>query len=792
MGDIYLIGNAHLDPVWLWHWQEGFTEVLATFRSALDRMKDFDDFKFTSACAVYYQWVEKADPQMFAEIQERVKEGRWNIVGGWFLQPDCNMPAGESFARHALISQRYFQEKFGLMATCGYNVDSFGHNAALPKILKASGMDNYIFMRPMPHENETLDDVFEWESADGSKVTTFRIPWFYNIDDSRLHLIAELKKKSEEDGRDYMAFYGVGNHGGGPTIDIIEKLHQSEVPGLIFSTVDEYSQKADLGECRTIKGELQNHARGCYSACSFVKKSNRKCENNLLLAEKLAFMAEKLTGLPYPKKRLEKAWKNVLFNQFHDILCGCSVEGAYEDAGYLYGETMSITEQIIHLSMQKIGRSIDTLMGETLPMYKDSKHWKHWLNEVVPVPVVIFNPYSWEVTQTVQINAIADCVLDASGAEIPFQIVRGEQTNGADDKFNTTFSATVPAFGYVVYRFWYDKKPQTQVENPLKIEETVLENEKIRVEFDRMTGDIKRFWNKATNEEIISKACSAILLDETSCDTWAHDKKYLGEKVGMFTNPEFKIMEQGPVRAMLRVTTTSGKSTLRRDYYLTADSDRIVVKAAVDFHEKHKVLKIAFPIGDAPILSQIPYGTIERAQNTGEEFCQSFTAAGKLCVANDGQYGYDSAENELRLTILRGAIYADHFGERDDFCEYMEQGVQKFSYSVAPFTTKAAAFRQAEELNVPVRCLVDSFHAGDLPERMSGLELDADNLIVTAIKKAEDEDATVLRFFEAEGKDASAKLRLYEQEAKITIGHDGVKTLKLTGAECQEIDFIER
>ena len=140
MKKTYLIGNAHIDPVWLWRWQEGFSEIRATFRSALDRMNDYPDFRFTSACAVYYEWIEKVDPEMFAEIQRRVREGRWNIVGGWFLQPDCNIPSGESLARHSLISQRYFKEKFGITAKTGYNVDSFGHNASIPMILRQSGM----------------------------------------------------------------------------------------------------------------------------------------------------------------------------------------------------------------------------------------------------------------------------------------------------------------------------------------------------------------------------------------------------------------------------------------------------------------------------------------------------------------------------------------------------------------------------------------------------------------------------------------------------------------------------
>ena len=229
MAKLYLIGNAHLDPIWLWRWQEGFSEILATYRSALDRMKEFPNFKFTSACAVYYQWIEKVDPEMFQEIQERVKEGRWNIAGGWFLQPDCNIPSGESFARHGLISQRYFQEKFGIIAKVGYNVDSFGHNASLPQILKKSGMEGYVFMRPMPEEQGRDETVFLWQSPDGTEITAYRIPYFYNIDTTRMEVFDWIREKADQQDMDMMAFYGVGNHGGGPTIALLHAMSEKEM-----------------------------------------------------------------------------------------------------------------------------------------------------------------------------------------------------------------------------------------------------------------------------------------------------------------------------------------------------------------------------------------------------------------------------------------------------------------------------------------------------------------------------------------------------------------------------------
>ena len=223
MKKLYLIGNSHIDPVWLWRWQDGYSEVLATFRSVLDRMKEFEDYKFVSACAVYYEWVEKTDPEMFEEIKQRVKEGRWDIVGGWYLQPDCNIPCGESFARHALVSQRYFKEKFGVIARTGYNVDSFGHNASLPKILRGGGMNRYVFMRPCEEEYALGFDNFIWKSDDGSEVTTSRLSHYTFFSDEEIKLVHDNADKTAVDGIERMSFFGLGNHGGGPSAKLLAK-----------------------------------------------------------------------------------------------------------------------------------------------------------------------------------------------------------------------------------------------------------------------------------------------------------------------------------------------------------------------------------------------------------------------------------------------------------------------------------------------------------------------------------------------------------------------------------------
>lgn len=780
MPDVYMIGNAHLDPVWLWRWQDGFSEILATYRSALDRLYEFPETKFTSACVVYYQWIEKMAPDMFAEIQEMVKQGRWEIVGGWFLQPDCNIPSGESFMRHTLISQRYFQEKFGVIATTGYNVDSFGHNAGIPKILRAGGMENYVFMRPSLTEQGRSESVFWWESDDGSRVAAFRIPIRYNLNAKSLHQLEQIIDKANVENQDMMAFYGVGNHGGGPTIRMLHTFNEMNRKELRYSTVGTYFDKVRNDALPTIQGELQHHARGCYSAETSIKKGNRKCEENLIAAERLCLMANRLTGTKYPAKKLNKAWKNVLFNQFHDIMGGCCIKTAYEDASYLHGEAMSITEQEINAAMQRITWHIDTLQGETLPSYKydlhDKGQWAIWEHEVLGTPVVVFNIHPWPVRQTVQVFAYANKMTDEKGEEIPFQLVRGEHTDGTD-KMNTAFIAEVPAMGYRVYRLFTEKKSGEIFPVELKATETTLENSLIYLELDKTTGDICKLYDKKTGKYLINQPCKAILLDESACDTWAHDKKYLGEICGQFRATQFELTELGAVRASIRVTSVCENSTIQRTYTVTAGSDQVKVFAKVDFHEKHKTLKFTFPMENETVTAQIPFGTVTRQGYTGEEPCQKWFASGNLCVANDCKYGYDTDDGQMRLTVLRSAIYADHFAQRDEFNVHMEQGIHEFTYSLYPSSSHSENEKKAAQLNFGLRRVLGSFHKGHLPEKMGCVESDNENVIISAVKQKEDGDGIILRIYDLSGEDSQANIQLFDQTILVRIPHNGLVTV---------------
>lgn len=786
MNKLHLIGNAHLDPVCLWRWKDGFPEILNTYRSALDRMKEFSDFVFTSACAGYYEWVETVDPAMFAEIQQRVREGRWCIVGGWFLQPDCNAPCGESFARHALISQRYFLEKLGVMAKNGYNVDSFGHNASLPQILRLSGMENYVFMRPDARENPEIPEIFRWESADGSSVAAYRLR-SYGLTEKDLHIFDELKDSATADGHSRMAFYGVGNHGGGPTIRLLSAICARGAADEGFSSPNAYFDSLDKANLPVWKTELQHHARGCYSAVTQIKMANRRCEQNLLAAEAMCTLATRLTDVKYPHKKLQKAWKDLLFNQFHDILGGCSIQSAYKDAAMLHSEILSITEQEIHRAAARITRKIDTLCGRDLPAAKDFSNWYLWDAEPLGTPIVVFNPHAWSVRTAVTLAADAARAIDPDGNATPIQRVRGEQTNGTE-LYASTFIAEVPAYGYAVYRV-FGMGEHTTFTPEVHVDEHTLENSRIRVTFAN-DGTIAEMFDKAQDKPILVGVPPLVLLDETDCDTWAHGKDSLGETVALFGSASFSVIEAGEVRATLRVTTRYGASTVIQDYTLTNGSDTLTVNMTVDFHEKHRALKLQFP-ANGNIAAEIPYGSILRQQNTGEEPCGAWLATGALGFASNFVGGYDTENGFVRPTVLRGAIYADHYGQntRDDRCAYMDMGVGQFTYTLFPFSGAADAARRAAELNTESIVYVDSFHAGEMEQCYSAFSADNANIVVTAIKAAEDENGEILRFYNAVGEDGHAVLSLFGESVECSFHHNEIKTFRTTG---EELDLLER
>ncbi|MBI5669074.1 MAG: alpha-mannosidase [Chloroflexi bacterium] len=751
---LHMIGNAHIDPVWLWQWHEGFHEVKATFRSALDRMKEYDDFIFVASSAAFYDWVEKSDPAMFAEIKQRVREGRWQVVGGWWIEPDCNIPGGESFVRQGLYGQRYFKEKLGVTARVGFNVDSFGHSGTLPQILKKSGLSYYVFLRPMPHEKSLPSRLFWWEADDGSRVLAFRIAfeylsWGKELDIHVRRCADEMKDPQDE----FMCFYGVGNHGGGPTRENLESIYRlnadPDLPTLVLSSPEAFFESVESKNWHlpVVHSDLQKHASGCYAAHSGIKRWNRLAENRLLAAEKWSILAAHTTGQPYSTD-FERAWKSVLFNQFHDILAGTSLEAAYDDARDSYGEALTIADRQMNYAVQSFAWNI------------------HIEPEAGMKPIVVFNPHTWPVKANVELEMYRwepSAVLVAeNGQRIPHQEVQSATSTG---RVRLSFMADLPALGYRTYRLLPKGEPAET--NPVQASDTVLENERLRLEFDPQTGYIARLYDKQAQVEVFKgDAATPVVIDDRS-DTWGHDVFRFDQIAGAFKAVSVRLVEHGPVKSVIRVTSEYGKSTLVQDFTMYPNRSQIDVNVVVDWREQLKVLKLRFPINVdfMKVTHEVPYGTIEQFANGEELPVQSWVdvsgiARGRgnlygFSLLNDGKYSLDVNVRDIGLTVLRSPAYAHHVPHTlkpGALHSYIDQGIQRFSYSMLPHAgswEQAGTVKRAAELNQRPIALVATYHPeGKLPQADCFIDVKPDNVIVSVLKKAEDNDDMIIRAYE--------------------------------------------
>ncbi|MGI6148324.1 MAG: alpha-mannosidase [Limnochordia bacterium] len=784
---LHMIGNAHIDPVWLWRWQEGLQEAKATFRSALDRMQEYPDFKFTASSAALYEWVEENDPAMFEEIKERVAEGRWSIVGGWWVEPDCNIPAGESYVRQALYGQRYFAAKFGRKTAVGFNPDSFGHNAMLPQILKKSGLDYYVFMRPHPHEKGLPGRVFWWEAPDGSRVLCFRIPYEYvtwgkSVEKHVLRCAHEIRPPLKE----LMCFYGVGNHGGGPTRENIESIRElarrQDFPELVFSTPEEFFAsivEQDLS-FPVVHDDLQHHASGCYAAHSGVKWWNRRAEHTLLAAEKFSALASWMTGQPYGEG-MDRAWKNVLFNQFHDVLAGTSLEEAYEDARDTYGEAMAIAGRSLNHAIQSLAWNVD------IPEEPGAK------------PIVVFNPHAWDSTVPIEleVGGLKDPheLVDDQGQVIPHQLVQSHATTRG--RYRVSFRAELPSLGYRVYRL-RPEKHRTDFPAVTALD-TVMENDFFRLEICPATGCIKSLLDKEAGFSMLAGLGARPAVIEDHSDTWSHDVLNFNDEIGTFQPVEVRRVEHGPVKSVIRVISTYGRSRLVQDFTMYPKLPQIDVKVELDWREQFKLLKLKFPVDLAfrKATYEIPYGTIVRAGDGKEQPGQSWIdlsgiIQGRderygLSIINNAKYSYSVLHKEVSITVARSPIYAHHdpmVPAADGHYSYIDQGIQRFTYTLLPHRgswEEAGTVRRALELNQPAVVLLETFHRGKLPQKASFVTVIPENVVLSVLKKAEDGGDLILRCWEAWGRAVEAEIELpwWQRVIRAQFGPYEIKTFRV-------------
>lgn len=752
---LHAIGNAHIDPVWLWRWTEGLETIRATFRSALDRMNEFPGFMFSCSSAAFFDQLEKVDPGMLDEIRLRVQEGRWEIVGGWWIEPDANIPSGEALVRQALYGQRWFQEKLGVRAKVGFNPDTFGHPGTLPQILTGAGLRYYAFLRPGPHEKALPGPVFEWMSPDGSSVLASRIErayctWFEDPEHLEEHIQINDRARSK-DVQNYTVFYGVGNHGGGPTRKNIQFMldRSGKDPDIQLSSLGGYFRSLDAeldsgAAVPLVCEELQHHARGCYSAHSEIKALNRRTEHLLTTAEKLATTAHLLLGRPYPHEKLRSAWQSLLYNQFHDILAGTSLPEGYDDARDLFGHARALASGVLNVSLQALTSQIDTRgPGDAL---------------------VVYNPLAWPVQAVVEVQPSGPSLVDASGSPVLCQHV--QPTTTVNGQKRMVFVTKLPPLGWKLFRQNVPDTPPVPAQGMLSITPSSLENSFLQVEIDPGTGEIISLFDKRSRiETLAGPANSAVVLNDPG-DTWSHGVASFRDETGRFKAREIEIEESGPVRVCLRVTSAWEASQIISRLYLYRDLDFLECRMSVNWQEQYKALKLAFPLSIRcpSVRYEVPYGSVEREANGEEQPGQQWVdVSGPLpdssfygvALLNDCKYGFDCLGSELRVTVLRSPAYAHHEPATLDPAkryEHIDQGLQKLTWRLLPHAgtwRDAAVARRAFELNVQPPYVNEYEHDGALPADFSLASADPETYVLTAVKRSEDGEATILRGYDS-------------------------------------------
>ncbi len=802
---LHMVGHGHIDPTWLWRWTEGYEEVRATFRSALDRMSETPEVHFTASSACFYQWVKECDPELFEAIRARAREGRWEIVGGMWVEPDCNIPCGESFVRHGLYSQRFFQKEFGRRATVGFNPDSFGHAGALPQILKKLGIDCYAYMRPWPMGEMDYPDgtTFWWESPDGSRVLAVNIIENYSAVGEELHKrVRNITRYPylNPGQKNVLSFFGVGNHGGGPTKQAIQSLladqEDPELPTIKFATLQKYFE-AFLNDTKAedipvIKTDLQHHARGCYSVCSEVKRLNRQVEHALMNAERFATAAWLLEAMPYPEDQFDKAWKDLLYNQFHDILAGSSLQSSYTDTRDQLGAARHRADVIRNMSIQAIARTIDTTsVGNT---------------------IVVINPLTWPVEAAVLAPPIADRTLekplhlvDDTGAQVPCQTVRGERI----DHNRHAFIVQLPAMGYRLYHLRSDAKAIRSTAM-LEASPARLENAWWRIDFDPATGAICGLYDKTNKTEVLRRGnVLSALVDQT--DTWSHGLEEWRVEAGRFGQAQIDVVENGDVLATVRVRSRYARSEAILETTLYRDIDTIDCFLRVNWQEQYQVLKLVWETNiAAPTATfESAYGHTERPATGGEEpgqqwFDLSGTAGDKPCglaVLNDSKYGFDTRDGVMRMTVLRSPAYAHHDNGRfnaDDAWPIMDQGWQELRFRLVPHGgdwRDARVVKQGWELNAPPVVHCESAHPGTRRAQASLFGTESDNVLLSVIKRSEDGNDIIVRGYETAGRPAKTRLHLphLDKNYDLAFAPHEIKTVRIDTGNwtLREVNLLE-
>ena len=825
---VHLVCNSHLDPVWLWEWEEGAAVALSTFRQAAQFCEEIDGFVFNHNEVVLYEWILEYDPELFARIQKLVKAGKWHIMGGWYVQPDCNLPGGESFVRQILSGHSFFKKHFGVYPKTAINFDPFGHSRGLVQILQKSGFHSYIVCRPKSVDLKLPRDEVRWQGYDGSEVLLHRVNHHY---DSRPGMaqdkIEELLDYSM--GKEViLVLWGVGNHGGAPSrkdfkdIDKLGKRLAKEAK-LIHSTPEKYF--ADLEKAEEAlpiwDKALNPWAVGCYTSQIRIKQLHRRLEADYLLTEKMASAAHYNGLMDYPKDELDKSLRSLLLSQFYDILPGSSTQPVEEHAIRLLSHGLEECHRIRARAFFALSRGESKAKDGTFPILVYNPH---------PYPVkkhieaeFMFEDHNWDggfhLVKTIQ-----------GKKEVATQVEKEESNFPVEWRKRIVFAANLAPSAMSRFDCSLQKvkeKPKLEVRDERHF--LLFHSDKLDVVVNTRTGLIDRYRVNGV-DMVDDKAFQAIVLEDTA-DSWGMTCKHFGTVIGRFRrmNREqarsfanidcknfapVRIIEDGPVRSVVEALFVWNSSYIRQRYKIPKAGTELEVETRVYWNEKAKMLKLSVPMQKAPgsrYLGQTAFGTEELPVNGDECVAQRWVAVVNdeedKCVSciNDGIYGSDFSWRGLRLTLLRSPGYAAHpvpgydqYMPQDRFEPFVDQGERtfRFWFDVGVKDERLRRVpREADIHNEPPFVL--SHFPGGKKQKVKGFFKLSDKTVqVSAIKKAEDGQGYIVRLFEPTGKKRKTTLSLpgTKFSQKLDFAPFEVKTLKVSPRKksCQEVSLVEQ
>lgn len=787
---VHMICNAHIDPIWQWDWPEGVSATLSTFYSAVKLCDEFD-YIFCHNEVTVYKYIEEYAPKLFEKIKALVKTGKWHIMGGWYLQPDCNMISGESAVRQIREGQRYFKEKFGVLPTTAINLDPFGHSVGLVQVVKKCGQDSYLFMRPFSSELSLPSDQFIWRGLDGSEIKATRITGGYG---TPLGKSAEslVNKTKWQPFYSCVALWGVGNHGGGPSRkdlnDIKNELLTDTSIKYIHSTPEQFFKEIEPKE--VVEHSLHISMPGCYSSMYRVKKLHAQLENEISMAENIASLAY-AKGLltSYPEKELKNATEDLLNAQFHDVLPGTSVQCG-EDAGIRY-----LNHGMLEAERVKIKAFF--ALSSNQEVAKEGEY-----------PVVIYNPHPYELCDNVECEfSLADqnwneaicsniTVKDENGNTVPYQVIKENSNLSLDWRKRIIFKALLKPMALTRYSVYVDFQDSKKAS---RVSEFVFDNGIKHVEIDEKTGLLKSY--KIDGVEYISNGFSLCSFDDNS-DPWGMGKNQLirmgiNEKIfipssnpsGVFKGMKtVQVVENGDIYLGIEAFFECDSTRARILYKIYKNNDDIDIDVTLYLGDIDKIIKLKLPIlPEGELIGQTAFGTdklfMDGRENVSHRFVAVDTKKGCLALLNTGVYGSHFENGCLYMSLARGVTYCAHpIGERelipsDRFTKKIDQGENNYSFRLT-FVSRDKLERKTEEfIKKPYALNIFPIPASKKSNIPLDISIGGDIIAMPTVKKAYDKNALIFRLLNNTPECVESYIRVNESELNLSFGKYEVKTV---------------